>query len=563
MFNSIGNKINLVIGSVVAMALLMILVFYTYNQSQNIMAQNERTMNKLTQSVSQSLQTIMISGYADIAKLFAERMHKVKDLSDFKIMRIDGSQAFKDNTTLNSVNERRGEEEFYPREKETVVSVLDKDDVHLLETLSTLKVSSYYEFTESGERLLTYLAPVRNEEDCHKCHGSDHVVRGVIKLTTSMSMVDADIKRTTVNAIIVVIVALIGVYIATKLLMNYAVVRPIRQMTDAMSEVSMGKVSQTVPIIGKDELSQMAIIFNQMSLELKNTYDGLEMEHDKLTTIIESADEGIVVTDSLGDIVLINPAASLLLGKSQDQIIKEGFINILDDPLTILNQVSQSEKEIKNTTVEYKGRILTVSARTIFSLEGNRVGSAAMLRNITEEKLLENQLRELSTTDGLTRLFNRRYLDETLDTELSRATRYGMNLSIMMFDVDHFKRFNDDHGHDQGDRVLQTIGLLMKSTCRDTDVPCRYGGEEFLIILPNTDKDGAMILAERLRHEVEITAVDGLHVTISIGVASYPNQEFKAYDKFIEAADKALYVGKEAGRNCVFFAQAAEQESSE
>ena len=563
MFNSIGNKINLVIGSVVAMALLMILVFYTYNQSQNIMAQNERTMNKLTQSVSQSLQTIMISGYADIAELFAERMHKVKDLSDFKIMRIDGSQAFKDNTTLNSVNERRGEEEFYPREKETIVSVLDKDDVHLLETLSTLKVSSYYEFTESGERLLTYLAPVRNEEDCHKCHGSDHVVRGVIKLTTSMSMVDADIKRTTVNAIIVVIVALIGVYIATKLLMNYAVVRPIRQMTDAMSEVSMGKVSQTVPIIGKDELSQMAIIFNQMSLELKNTYDGLEMEHDKLTTIIESADEGIVVTDSLGDIVLINPAASLLLGKSQDQIIKEGFINILDDPLTILNQVSQSEKEIKNTTVEYKGRILTVSARTIFSLEGNRVGSAAMLRNITEEKLLENQLRELSTTDGLTRLFNRRYLDETLDTELSRATRYGMNLSIMMFDVDHFKRFNDDHGHDQGDRVLQTIGLLMKSTCRDTDVPCRYGGEEFLIILPNTDKDGAMILAERLRHEVEITAVDGLHVTISIGVASYPNQEFKAYDKFIEAADKALYVGKEAGRNCVFFAQAAEQESSE
>ena len=461
MFNSIGNKINLVIGSVVAMALLMILVFYTYNQSQNIMAQNERTMNKLTQSVSQSLQTIMISGYADIAELFAERMHKVKDLSDFKIMRIDGSQAFKDNTTLNSVNERRGEEEFYPREKETVVSVLDKDDVHLLETLSTLKVSSYYEFTESGERLLTYLAPVRNEEDCHKCHGSDHVVRGVIKLTTSMSMVDADIKRTTVNAIIVVIVALIGVYIATKLLMNYAVVRPIRQMTDAMSEVSMGKVSQTVPIIGKDELSQMAIIFNQMSLELKNTYDGLEMEHDKLTTIIESADEGIVVTDSLGDIVLINPAASLLLGKSQDQIIKEGFINILDDPLTILNQVSQSEKEIKNTTVEYKGRILTVSARTIFSLEGNRVGSAAMLRNITEEKLLENQLRELSTTDGLTRLFNRRYLDETLDTELSRATRYGMNLSIMMFDVDHFKRFNDDHGHDQGDRVLQTIGLLI------------------------------------------------------------------------------------------------------
>lgn len=555
MFNSIGNKINLVIGAVVAIALLVILVFYTYNQRENIMAQNERTMTKLTQAVSESLQTIMISGYADIAELFAERVHNVKDLHDFQIMRTNGNQAFKDNKTLNEVNERRGEEEFYPRDTETKVSILDANDPNLQQAIKTLQVSSYYEFTDRGERLLTYLSPIKNEKDCHKCHGSNHVVRGVVKLSTSMSLVDADIERTTTNAILVIVAALLGVFTVTKLLLNYAVVRPIRRMTDAMSEVSSGKIDQTVPIIGKDELSQMAIIFNQMSLELKNTYDGLEMEHDKLTTIIESAEEGIIVTNSLGDIVLINPAASRLLGKDNEQVIKEGFINILDDPLTILNQVSQSEKEIKNTTVEYKEHILTVSARTIFSSDGNRVGSAAMIRNITEEKLLENQLRELSTTDGLTRLFNRRYLDETLEQELTRASRYGINLSIMMFDVDHFKRFNDDHGHDQGDRVLQTIGLLMKNTCRDTDVPCRYGGEEFLIILPNTDKDGAMILAERLRHEIEITAVDGLHVTISIGVASYPNVEYAAYDKFIESADKALYVGKEAGRNCVFFAE--------
>lgn len=558
MFKSIGNKINLVVGSVVALALLGILAFYTTIQQDNIMAQNERTMNKLTESVIEGLQTIMISGYADVAEVFAERLRNVKDVKAFQVLRVNGDQAFKDNETLDSVNRRKGEEMFLPREKETKTNLLSPDHPSFQTVLNQKTISYYYEEDDDGSRLLTFLAPILSEEDCHQCHGSQQPVRGVLKLTTSMSMVEADIRKSTIQTVVVMLFALVGIFFVTRIMMNYTVIRPISEMTSAMSRVSMGHVTHQVPVIGRDELSQMATIFNQMSSDLKQSYDGLEMEQGKLTTIIQSADEGIVVTNGEGDIVLINPAAALLLKKDVDTIIQEGFVNILDDPLVILNLVSGTEQELGHAIVEYKDQILDVSARTIFAVDGKRVGSAALMRNVTEEKLLENQLRELSTTDGLTRLFNRRHLDITLAAELDRAARYNLNLSIIMFDVDHFKKFNDEHGHDQGDRVLQTIGSLMKQTARDVDIPCRYGGEEFLVILPNTTVEGGMKFGERMRKIVEETAVDGLNVTISIGVATYPQMQFDKYDKFIEAADKALYRAKEAGRNQVCMAQQEE-----
>jgi diguanylate cyclase (GGDEF)-like protein len=160
-------------------------------------------------------------------------------------------------------------------------------------------------------------------------------------------------------------------------------------------------------------------------------------------------------------------------------------------------------------------------------------------------------LEHLATSDGLTGLYNRRYLDTSLANELARSQRYGHDMSIIMFDVDHFKQFNDEHGHDQGDRVLQLMSRIVKGQIRTLDIPCRYGGEEFLIILPETNHEYAMGIAERLRKKIEETPLDGLNVTVSIGVASYPAIVVENYQEFIEAADKALYEAKNAGRNCV------------
>ena len=123
-----------------------------------------------------------------------------------------------------------------------------------------------------------------------------------------------------------------------------------------------------------------------------------------------------------------------------------------------------------------------------------------------------------------------------------------------MLDVDHFKHFNDEHGHDQGDRVLQHLGRILKMSFRNTDYPCRYGGEEFCIILPNTYVSGGKTAAENLCKSVANQPIDGLRVTISIGVSCYPECKTDTPDTLIKTADNALYVAKREGRNRVVIA---------
>ena len=225
----------------------------------------------------------------------------------------------------------------------------------------------------------------------------------------------------------------------------------------------------------------------------------------------------------------------------------DGFTHLFDDPQIMRSAI---EKE-GYTEVEHGDRVLQLLASTIQNQESKIIGSAALIRDVTAEKHMQAELRHLATSDSLTGLYNRRYLDDMLAKELERCQRYKHELSIMMFDVDHFKRFNDEHGHDQGDRVLQSMGKVVKNLMRTLDVPCRYGGEEFLVILPETNIEGAMSIAERARKTVANTEVDGLSVTISIGVASYPHSLIENVQQFIEAADKALYKAKSDGRNCV------------
>jgi diguanylate cyclase (GGDEF)-like protein len=373
-------------------------------------------------------------------------------------------------------------------------------------------------------------------------------VRGVLKLTTSLAPVERDILAARQQSLLVLGAALMGTLMLTGYMLGRSIVRPIEKVTSAMVRASAGDLEQKVPVQGGDELAQMAGSFNTMTDELQKTYEGLQHEQDKLTTIIHSAREAIIVTDPGGRIVLVNPAAAELLDKPIARIIEDGFLGIVDDPDTVTGWLDRQDSAIAKVFA-YKQRIFNVYAARIHNDKGEMVGSAALLRDITEEKRLEEELRRLSTTDGLTGLYNRRFLDDTLQKELSRAHRYPAPLSVLMFDVDHFKKFNDTHGHDQGDRVLQAVAKTLRGALRNQDYPCRYGGEEFVAILPNTPKTGAYSVAERLRTDIETMVVDGLKVTISIGVAEYPDFEVRDQARLIEAADGALYHAKQEGRN--------------
>jgi diguanylate cyclase (GGDEF)-like protein len=174
---------------------------------------------------------------------------------------------------------------------------------------------------------------------------------------------------------------------------------------------------------------------------------------------------------------------------------------------------------------------------------------------------LRDQLRDQSIRDVLTGLFNRRYMLETCRREFSRAARAGHNISILSIDVDHFKKYNDNHGHDAGDMVLRAVGNCLENLFRNEDIPCRFGGEEFVVVLPGADADAALRRAEQLRSKIEEIVVRYLEknlprITVSIGVAVFPGAGDNPHT-VLKAADEALYRAKEKGRNRVELSGAA------
>ncbi len=174
-----------------------------------------------------------------------------------------------------------------------------------------------------------------------------------------------------------------------------------------------------------------------------------------------------------------------------------------------------------------------------------------------ELKTANDKLYELSCTDGLTGIFNRRHLDRVLEAEVSRHNRYGLPLGVILVDVDHFKRINDQFGHVAGDGVLRTISATLKQLVRRADIVARYGGEELCVVLASTGASGAQILADRLRAAVaalEHQAPDGARIkaTASFGIATLEDKDDKVdVATFLDRADQALYAAKHGGRDRV------------
>ncbi len=179
---------------------------------------------------------------------------------------------------------------------------------------------------------------------------------------------------------------------------------------------------------------------------------------------------------------------------------------------------------------------------------------AARFEAMNEELRSANlRLREMSLTDELTEIGNRRNFQTRMREEINRSTRFGHTFSLILLDIDAFKKFNDEYGHPQGDVVLRALGALMRSMSREGDVPCRIGGEEFAFILPETGKQDAMRFAERIRRGVEATIRapgSGRALTVSLGLAAFP-EDGKTEEELLRAADEALYQSKREGRNRV------------
>lgn len=275
--------------------------------------------------------------------------------------------------------------------------------------------------------------------------------------------------------------------------------------------------------------------------------------------------------DASGRILKTNPAATLLTGLSSKQLLR---VSSLDDVLTldvsgrnvpaakILENLAPTRiDDIKGSTAQGGDLFITIGYFP-FIEDGTIIGAFVLVRDVTAETQLQGKYKDKaakSVTDQLTGLFNRAHFEEYMRTEEGRISTLPpnndhSNLSIIMGDIDFFKKINDKHGHPAGDFVIKTVAQTLSKSFRKTDVVCRYGGEEFLIILPASDLMGAKVAAEKARLAIESTKFEFegtvIPVTISLGVAQLlVGQE--SSKETIARADAALYSSKQNGRNQV------------
>jgi two-component system cell cycle response regulator len=193
-----------------------------------------------------------------------------------------------------------------------------------------------------------------------------------------------------------------------------------------------------------------------------------------------------------------------------------------------------------------------LEARVRSMLRIKRLQDELDLKN-RELEIVNKRLRKLSITDGLTELFNHRHVHELLHEEFERSKRTGESMAVAMMDLDRFKQVNDNHGHPTGDVILYETAQILKDTAREIDMVGRYGGEEFIVILPDTDEEAAAQFADRVRRRVEEHTykdeAQQVKMTLSGGVAAFPEEGLENPDTLIKRADEALYTAKESGRN--------------
>ena len=302
-------------------------------------------------------------------------------------------------------------------------------------------------------------------------------------------------------------------------------------------------------------------------------------------TALRSAANGIVITDRTGTITWVNPAACAITGYPADELLgrhtrllksgrhsPEFYADLWKTVLrgdtwsgTIVNRRKDGSEYQEEQTiapvVDEEGAITHFIAIKQDVTEQRRVQEALARANealgaqVKEIEVLNSKLREQAIRDPLTNLFNRRYLDETILREMARASRAGLPLAVAALDIDRFKLVNDTHGHAAGDQVLQRMAEVLRAHVRASDLVCRSGGEEFVVLMPGATLPAALARAERWRaafaaEPVVVREGAAVSCTVSIGVALHRGRK-ETFDACLDRADAALYAAKRAGRNRV------------
>lgn len=284
----------------------------------------------------------------------------------------------------------------------------------------------------------------------------------------------------------------------------------------------------------------------------------IEKSRREYLELAENSPVGVLKCNLEGKITYINEKVLEIMGSPSFEETKK--INLFTFPFMVEGGLSEklqqclTNKQSSTEEVHYRtkwGKNVWLRAHIKLLYDENDVtGMQIIIDEITQEKQLEEKLRLLSVTDELTGTYNRRHMKEILDGEIKKSLSSGNRFSIIMFDIDHFKLVNDSYGHNVGDLILETIAQEMKSGIRKRDVLARWGGEEFIILLPDTVIEKAAELAEQLRQRLSHKCMPWAGcITASFGVACYSLED--SIDTLVKRADMMMYKAKNDGRNCV------------
>ncbi|MEJ2689479.1 MAG: diguanylate cyclase [Deltaproteobacteria bacterium] len=559
---------------------------WTY-EKETFLASTQREAMRAGEIIEKSLRTAMLNNDRQAIQSSIKKISEILDQpSRITIVAPDGSVAFASDRTLVGT--------VFIRPKNPTCNVCHLHDG------TAPKQNAILLNTKSGPMLRDAIK-ITSQPACLRCHAANRKILGVLLFDSYVKNSFQMLRTVTIRIFLTGALTFLVIIVVLTWLVNRLIHRPIQDMTKGFAEVGRGNFAHWVEIHGNGEFAEMADSFNVMSRAVGRYLQEIKARSAEISTlysVVQRMGETINLVE-LTEIVfdlfqkLSNFDEVLLLLAEENRADRfEIFWRRGEEARLHHQEINQKGTRLPGTTLRAEDLhhwsedgmkqpiFLNHDSRALLPLFYNnkRIGLICLRlpaeETITfqEKKLIgalanhaaisfaNARLYYLATTDGLTGLYTKRHFLETINHLISPGPALAKSFWLMMIDIDHFKEINDTYGHPVGDQMLRQIADLIRENIRYGDAPCRYGGEEFILVLPEADGDETRIhsIANRLRKVVEEYSFiyqdyPPIHLTISIGIASFPGHA-TSVDEVIKAADCALYAAKNGGKNQVRYA---------